>query len=564
MEVERMTPLDEGVAQRLDGIGSRDHTSTAEYRIFGPPGTGKTTNLTRQIGHAVDRFGENSVLVTSFSRAAAAELTSRDLPINLDRIGTLHAHAFRVLGKPSIAEVHAAEWNRENPRLTITPVSRQLRIDGEDTLEEEQEKDGDRLLQQLNRSRAMMLPAESWSPEVRAFFARWSRFKTANGLLDFTDLIETALRDVKVAPGNPAVIVADEAQDLNRLEMTLLRSWAGSTNHWLLAGDDDQAIYSYTGVTPDVMLDPDIPEDHKVFLKQSARVPRAVHTLAERFIRQVSRRQEKAYLPRPEDGNVHRLSQGGYRSPEYGILKTAERHLGQGKSVMFLASCSYMLRPIIAVLRKNGIPFHNPHRKSAGFWNPLRLGSSRSAANRSLALLVAHLDFGVDRHAWRNRDLVLWAEWLRPGVLQPGAGEILETLPPLRDASVASVFEPDALVSLLAALKGSALDLLSWWRNRLAPAFRDRVQFPVDIVAARGLAPLRTTPKVVVGTIHSVKGGQADVVYLFPDLSAAGDAQYNRGGASRDSVIRTFYVGITRTRETLYLCSPSGHRAVTL
>ena len=28
----------------LDGIGRMDHTITSEYRILGPPGTGKTTS----------------------------------------------------------------------------------------------------------------------------------------------------------------------------------------------------------------------------------------------------------------------------------------------------------------------------------------------------------------------------------------------------------------------------------------------------------------------------------------------------------------------------------------
>ena len=44
----------------------------------------------------------------------------------------------------------------------------------------------------------------------------------------------------------------------------------------------------------------------------------------------------------------------------------------------------------------------------------------------------------------------------------------------------------------------------------------------------------------------------------------AGDAQYNRGGAARDSVIRVFYVGLTRARETLYICQRETGMAVTI
>ncbi len=40
-----------------------------------------------------------------------------------------------------------------------------------------------------------------------------------------------------------------------------------------------------------------------------------------------------------------------------------------------------MLKPLVQVLRKNGIPFHNPYRKSNGWWNPLRIGKRASTAN---------------------------------------------------------------------------------------------------------------------------------------------------------------------------------------
>ena len=106
--------------------------------------------------------------------------------------------------------------------------------------------------------------------------------------------------------------------------------------------------------------------------------------------------------------------------------------------------------------------------------------------------------------------------------------------------------------------------LLDWWRHRVAPEFRKRIDFPAHIAARRGGQALVDEPRVIVGTIHSVKGGEADVVYLFPDLSKAGDAQYRQRGAPRDSVIRLFYVGVTRARETLYLCSPESGAAISI
>jgi DNA helicase-2/ATP-dependent DNA helicase PcrA len=555
----------------VEGIGEQDHSVTAEYRIFGPPGAGKTTNLTRQIRRAVERFGPDSVLITSFSRAAAAELAGRDLPVDPDRVGTLHSHCYHALGGPQIAEAKVDDWNKENPHLQITPVKKQGRLDGDESFEEDDAgsgKDGDRLLEQLNRWRGWMMPREAWPATVREFAARWQAYKQSLGLLDFADLIEACLQEVPAAPGSPAVIFTDEAQDLNRMQLSLIRKWGERANYFIVAGDDDQTVFSFTGATPDAMLDPDIPADHKIILKQSYRVPRAVHRLADAWIRQVTRRQEKIYLPRPEEGEIHRITQGGYKSPEYFILKSATEHLERGKTVMFLAACSYMLRPVIAVLRKEGIPFHNPYRRSNGYWNPLRLGRRGSTANRILALLLAHPDLAKENRPWTCGELALWAECLQSrGILRPGAKQALQSFEAEMPATIArldEIFEPAALASLLAAYEGGHRKLLDWWRARVAASFHARVQFPADVAARRGPQALIEAPQVVVGTIHSVKGGQADVVYLFPDLSQAGDAQLQRFGPPRDSVIRVFYVGLTRARETLYVCQRETPMAVAI
>ena len=96
----------------------------------------------------------------------------------------------------------------------------------------------------------------------------------------------------------------------------------------------------------------------------------------------------------------------------------------------------------------------------------------------------------------------------------------------------------------------------------IAPPFHGRMQFPVAVALGGGPSALEESPRVIVGTIHSVKGGEADVVFLFPDLSPAGDAAYQKHGPQRDSVIRLLYVGMTRARHTLYICQRESSMAV--
>jgi superfamily I DNA/RNA helicase len=223
---------------------------------------------------------------------------------------------------------------------------------------------------------------------------------------------------------------------------------------------------------------------------------------------------------------------------------------------------------LIAVLRKNAIPFHNPYRKTNGSWNPLKIGKRGSTPHRILSLLVAHPDFGEGHRPWTNGEVALWAECLQAkGVLKHGAKKRLTSIDPESGAQyerLQELFEPAALESLEAAHERGSTGLLNWWRARVTSDMQHRVDFPVEIAARRGARALLDTPRVVVGTIHSVKGGQADVVYLFPDLSLAGDAQYRRAGPARDSMIRQFYVGATRAYERLYICQRASGMAISI
>jgi superfamily I DNA/RNA helicase len=146
------------------------------------------------------------------------------------------------------------------------------------------------------------------------------------------------------------------------------------------------------------------------------------------------------------------------------------------------------------------------------------------------------------------------------GVLRRGAKSAIAKLSgyePLPVAALAGWFEEEALID--------ALELsLPWYARHTGESARQTMAYPLRVVERRGGGALLETPRICVGTIHSVKGGEADVVVLFPDLSRSGYEEWSRPGAGRDALRRLFYVGMTRTRDSLVLGSPSGPMAVDL
>ncbi len=527
-----------------------------ETRIFGPPGTGKTTYMARQINNAISKHGGYKIIVSSFTRAAAQELTSRDLPLDQERVGTLHSLCFRQLGHSEIAESHFKEWNEYYPAYALSK--------GKDTLDESPNESmnmtsGDKVFRDYQICRAQLRPRELWPLSVQGFAAKWEEWKHESYYIDFTDMIELAYRDVSGTPLGATIGFFDEVQDFTPMQLTLIRKWAKDMEFVLLAGDDDQCIYSFAGATPDAFLDPPLPDTQKRVLSQSFRVPGKIHTVAQRWIKQLARREEKQYSPRDEEGELRGINKGNWFRPEYAI-HDAEKYLVQGKSVMFLASCSYMLRPLVAVLRKEGIPFHNPYRRTRGDWNPLAISKGNTAADRIMAFLRPDEEaWGKSSRWWTQTDVNSWGTMLRAKeTMIKGAKTKLQQMSGSEDVSIsqlAELFRPEVMDKIL------DMDL-QWYAKNITAARANALHYAINVVEKLGAKKLREKPQIVIGTIHSVKGGQADAVYLFPDLSRAGMMEWS--GAARDSIIRQFYVGMTRARESLVLCPPAGVTRVPL
>jgi DNA helicase-2/ATP-dependent DNA helicase PcrA len=535
-----------------------------EFRIWGPPGTGKTTFLTRQVALAGNKFGPSKILVTSFTKAAAIELSKRNQSLCEEQIGTLHSICYRALGTPTIAETKIRFWNEAHPEYRLM-----LRTDTADDvdaplLDEDRHVHGggDELFGLLQILRARMVPPAQWPQNAQRFAKAWADWKRIERLWDFTDMLEVASRELKVAPGDPQVIVVDEAQDLSRLQLLVLQQWANHADCSLWAGDDDQGILSFAGADPEALLETAGEECFREVLSQSYRVPRRVHALAEAWIQRVTRREPKVYRPRPDDGEVRLLARGNYRCPD-AIVNDAEQYLAQGKTVMFLATCAYMLAPLRRILVERGLPFSNPYRLKRRDWNPLAHGiKTVRPVDRLQAFVKLQAGNGSP---WHSHGLRLWLPWIRPdGVLTEEAIRWSKGQAHYLDPYPEELFEPDALKLLIDAMQAGVPASLEWWLHHLKVKHSETGEYLVKVAERHGISALTDAPQIILGTVHSVKGGEADAVYVFPDLSASGVRQWAGSPKERDAVIRLAYVAITRARESLILCGPAASRYIPL
>lgn len=352
-------------------------------------------------------------------------------------------------------------------------------------------------------------------------------------------------------------------------------------------------LYFFKGASSDNFIYPTLPAEQMHILSQSYRVPRQVQEYAEQWIKFVQHRQAKAYHPRREvlpddtlgeiiDGKIiyRPGAQAGsdftsnttysWQDPELYLRGAIADYLSQGKEVMFLASCAYMLNPLKELLRTRGIPFHNPYRTSRVDWNPLgRSTNGVSSINRLLAFLRPSSNVWGEHEArmWTIEDFILWTEALQkkdvlryhgktPAAIKRYHEELADNDPEALSQSLDLI---EHLSEWLTdeALQNALDQNLDWFESKLTSDKRDALQYPLHVAKTHGGKTLFETPNVIIGTIHSVKGGSADVVYLFPDISMEAEEE-TKTREGRDALVRLFYVGMTRAKETLVLCAPAG------
>lgn len=497
--------------------------------ILGPPGTGKTTALIEVVADLLSKgVPPEKIAYVSFTRKAAEEARDRarekfpKLPLSsFDNFRTLHSLAYRELGLRQSDVMTSHNWE-DISEMTGRQLSPDAFNDG---------IDGDNIISfHLHMARAMcrtyaehfQIVSSSLSSRKFNFgamrrggsladFVKLGEFiddyKANASLLDFSDML---IHGSNCEPIDVDYAIIDEAQDLSRLQWRFCKSIFSKCERVWIAGDDDQAIYSWAGA--DLYTFRHMDAEREV-LEHSWRLPQKIWEVACGIVNNIEDRYEKDWGPREDEGEVRwvsDLSECPLDNNETWYLLTRTKSLQQGL-VHWLRGHGY------TYLRDGRHSVRSEHLYLARAWTRLLRGEYVTAA-QARALYESMRDDQVTRQGRK----------------------IIQQL------------EPDHRLRMqeLVSDYGLLVDRGVW--NDVLTIDRVDSQYYKAVKERSGVQALIEEPKIKINTIHGVKGGEADNVYFSNSMGQRPHRNF-KAGYTRDDEARIFYVAATRAKKRLFI-----------
>jgi DNA helicase-2/ATP-dependent DNA helicase PcrA len=542
---------------------------TEVVKIFGGPGTGKTTTM---VGNTnIDDFSgilegmfkrrsPDNVMLIAYTRAAADEAKERLVSLTDvskskadDRITTIHSMAMKYnnLGPKDIVEIR---WSNDKYNF-CNEVGLEYQFDNtsdDGEMLSAPDDQGHLLFDMLSWLKSKLKPPEeytdcplssAWEYEDEKFVElaeEWEEYKNDKGIWEFDDAIMESVNNEDTV--NAKELFIDEVQDLYPLQQAFIDNQFGHVDRIWLAGDDDQTIYEWAGAKPEYFLNMEghvnnkrdelwsdktgYWEDDGVYiLDQSWRMPNKILDLAKDVINKVDERQEKQIKPHHE---------GGEFIPLLNPSANEVINLINPDDTMILFRAKYQMSEFGKSLIKAGIPFKNRFKTWSD--NVLKLRNGLSALKNDERLMTG-----------------------------AQAAQIIKELPA---GAVANQYDPDTLVDQLAArsevptakvvscvrysrptterslkrwCKEFTSDDMNYYREK---AVRTNLMKNNEHLSPHGIE---------LETIHGSKGQEADTIILSTDTTKS-VMDNMPAGEMTDAERRLYYVGVTRTENRLVMC----------
>jgi superfamily I DNA/RNA helicase len=270
--------------------------------VYGPPGTGKTSTLLAMMAEAGD---PTKIGFLAFTKNAAGEALRRLNLRTSKTVRTIHSLAYELTGTTR-AQIVDHEKLKEFSEIIG------YRVTGQSIIEAGELTFGDEL-HTAHQFRVAQCSDRQPDEVDRHFSITYTKWKKQNGYVDYNDLL-LHMVDMDVNCDLDWLFL-DEGQDLSELQWRAVEKIMEKTPNVVIAGDDDQAIYTWAGADAHGMARFNAP--YRV-LDQSHRIPRSVHEIAERIAQRMGDRIEKSYKPKDEDGTVTRYPSFDYLAPDLG------------------------------------------------------------------------------------------------------------------------------------------------------------------------------------------------------------------------------------------------------
>lgn len=327
----------------------------------------------------------------------------------------------------------------------------------------------------------------------RRLVQKYEEYKSSNCLVDFFDCL---IKYVQYGVPLPCkIIYVDECQDISALQWKVIEKAFSNAEKIVLVGDVKQCIYQYSGARPDFLIDfsRKFPTEH---LAMSYRLPRCVYDLANAVTSFMGEKTEQKSLFREEnpEGSITQLSDVG-RLSNFIDLNDIKNNTKRTKWYLLARNKCY-LTMYTEMLEEKIIPYWT----CEGFF----MGG---------AIMKRLKDYENFR---------------KEGYKDEKAKEEF-----MRKFGIVDFNEPFTETNLFT---------------------EKRKWVYASYIQKYGLEKLaemtKWNPQILVSTIHYVKGGEADNVSILLDAT---DRTKNNVFYDIDEELRVLYVGITRTRENLFL-----------
>ena len=567
--------------------------------VLAGPGSGKTSVIVERTAYMTGegKIPSSSVLVVTFSRAAAVEMKERFLKFTGQSstqvtFGTFHGVFYGILKQAynlTSANILSEEEKNGILRELALNFGGELAAEGDFTEEIAKEISmvkGNRI--SLEHYYSSCCPDEVF----RQIYGAYGNMLRERRKLDFDDMLLSCYelfdkrKDILRAWQQKfRYILVDEFQDINQLQYDIVRLLAEPENNLFIVGDDDQSIYHFRGARPEIMLNftKDYPGAEKVVLDVNYRCSKRILDSAMKVIGRNKTRFQKELSTPNQEGEPVRLCEYANPREEY-LSVTAElrKRLEQGEN---LENTAVLLRTnqeaegLIAAFMERQIPFTMKEKLPNLFQHWIcrnLLAYMRFAQGERSRKLFLEIMNRPNRYISRDavvsgreisfeqlRDFYKDKDWMcdRLTTMETHL-RILKGLPPyaainfirkgmgyeeyLQEYALYRKIKPEELGEILDRLSESAkgMNTLKEWEEYIEDYTRKLEE----------QAGKQKKEGVQILTLHGAKGLEFDRVYILNVNE--GSIPYRKAvlAPAVEEERRLFYVGMTRARKFLTLC----------